>query len=156
MHSIISFTDNSGVFILPIRVLVKYLDSRVNLDAVRNRDVRVYISVRLSFMTYFDRSVWRRERTFNPGQITEMRGYTDLGTTRFEYFDTEDMVAEPCCRTGCPAVAQTMAETKVAVCTEIAVYILLSLRDEFVNAGRIRNPVKVEILPKKSSRPGPA
>ena len=41
----------------PIRVLVKYLNSRVNLDAVRNRDVRVYISVRLSFMTYFDRGV---------------------------------------------------------------------------------------------------
>ena len=71
----------------------------VDLDAVRNGDISVYATVRQSFMTYLDRSVWRRERTFNPCQITEMRGYTDLGATRFEDFDTEDMVAEPSCRT---------------------------------------------------------
>lgn len=111
----------------------------VDLDAVRNGDISVYASVRQSFMTYFDRAERCRERSLYPVEIPQMRSYTDLGTTRFEDFDTEDMVAEPSCRTGCPAVAQAMAETKIAVCTEIAVYILLSLRDEFVNAGRIRN-----------------
>lgn len=76
-----------------------------------------------------------------------MRSYTDLCTTRFKDFDAEDMMANPCCRTGRPTVTKTVTETKVAICAKIAVNILFPFRDKSVNAGRIRKPVKVEIFP---------
>ena len=80
-----------------------------------------------------------------------MRSDSDLLESRFHHFYTQDITAQPCSWSRCPAVAQAVTESLVTVITIRTMYINLSFRHQFIDAGSILRPINVEVFPESSS-----
>ena len=104
-------------------------------------------AVGLLVVADLDRAFGRRIGSFRPRQVAEMGIDSNFGTARRDGRDTEDILAEPCRRTTRPTVAEAMAESDIAIGSEVAMEILFTGGDGLVDGAGIICPGKVEVLP---------
>ncbi|MNC13345.1 hypothetical protein D3C75_610890 [compost metagenome] len=98
-------------------------------------------------MLHLHDSVGGRKGPLHPFQIAQLRRNADGFAARFHRTDAQDILRQPGCWTGGPAVAQAVPVALVAIAPVGAVHIHLALRSQLIDPRCILQPADIEILP---------